>query len=129
MRARSTDLRRSDTTIRALPQVTTASLPALKSYALARQSLAHGDRVLAVEHAERAVAHDNTFVLAHYLLGDVLWFLDRRGETRISRVPTSSVRRRSALSMRRLRTCAATMRAPRAKRRRRDTVCTSGGRS
>ncbi len=70
-----------DTTIRALPQVTTASLPALKSYALARQSLAHGDRVLAVEHAERAVAHDSTFVLAHYLLGDVLWFLDQQARS------------------------------------------------
>jgi DNA-binding SARP family transcriptional activator len=70
-----------DTTVRAFPQVTTASLPALKSYALARQSLARGDRVVAVEHAERAVVHDSTFVLAHYLLGDVLWFLDQQARS------------------------------------------------
>ncbi len=76
-----------DTTVRALPQVTTASLAALKSYALARKSLARGERLAAVEHAERAIAHDSTFVLAHYLLGDVLWFLDRqaRSDAHLSR--------------------------------------------
>ena len=67
-----------DTSIRALPAVTTASLPALKSYALARQMSARGLRPEALEHGERAVYYDSTFVLAHYLLADLLWFLDEQ---------------------------------------------------
>ncbi|MDP9179742.1 MAG: hypothetical protein M3O61_18880, partial [Gemmatimonadota bacterium] len=67
-----------DSSIRALPAVTTASLPALKSYALARQLASRGLRPEALEHGERAVIYDSTFVLAHYLLGDLLWFLDKQ---------------------------------------------------
>ena len=67
-----------DTTVRALPAVTTASLPALKSYAIARQLAASGKRRESIAPAERAVTHDSTFALAHYLLGDVLWFIDQQ---------------------------------------------------
>lgn len=67
-----------DTTVRPLPTVTTASLPALKSYALARQRAASGNRAEAVAPAERAVTHDSTFALAHYFLGDLLWFIDQQ---------------------------------------------------
>jgi DNA-binding SARP family transcriptional activator len=68
-----------DTTVRALPAVTTASLPALKSYALAREAASLGMRVQAIEDGERAVVHDTTFALAHYLVGDLLWFIDQQG--------------------------------------------------
>ena len=67
-----------DTTVAPLPAVTTASLAALKSYALARQTAANGFRKEAVAPAERAVSHDSTFVLAHYFLGDLLWFIDQQ---------------------------------------------------
>ena len=67
-----------DTSIHALPAVTTSSLPALKSYALARQMSARGLRPEALEHGERAIYYDSTFVLAHYLLADLLWFLDEQ---------------------------------------------------
>ena len=67
-----------DTRVRPLPAVTTSSLAALKSYALARQMAAMGDRRGAIAPAERAVSHDSTFVLAHYFLGDLLWFVDEQ---------------------------------------------------
>lgn len=67
-----------DSAVRPLPAVTTSSLAALKSYALARQTAALGRRHDAVAPAERAVTHDSTFVLAHYLLGDLLWFIDEQ---------------------------------------------------
>ncbi|HMC56785.1 MAG TPA: hypothetical protein VKH19_16525 [Gemmatimonadaceae bacterium] len=67
-----------DSSTHPLPAVTTASLAALKSYALARRMAAMGRRREAVAPAERAVTHDSTFVLAHYFLGDVLWFLDEQ---------------------------------------------------
>jgi DNA-binding SARP family transcriptional activator/tetratricopeptide (TPR) repeat protein len=67
-----------DPTVQPLPAVTTASLPALKSYALARQLAASGLRTEAVAPAERAVTHDSTFALAHYFLGDLLWFIDQQ---------------------------------------------------
>jgi tetratricopeptide (TPR) repeat protein len=67
-----------DTAVVPLPAVTTASLAALKSYALARQIAANGQRKEAVAPAERAVSHDSSFVLAHYFLGDLLWFLDEQ---------------------------------------------------
>ncbi|MFN2397731.1 MAG: BTAD domain-containing putative transcriptional regulator [Gemmatimonadaceae bacterium] len=70
-----------DSSIRPLPAVTTASLPALKSYALARQIAASGERRDAVAPAERAVIHDSTFVLAHYFLGDLLWFVDEQSHS------------------------------------------------
>lgn len=70
-----------DPSIRALPAVTTASLPALKSYAQARQIAASGKRLEAVAPAERAVTHDSTFVLAHYFLGDLLWFIDEQSHS------------------------------------------------
>ena len=53
-------------------------MAALKSYALARQTAALGKRREAVEPAERAVSHDSGFVLAHYFLGDLLWFIDEQ---------------------------------------------------
>ncbi|MGQ0539177.1 MAG: BTAD domain-containing putative transcriptional regulator, partial [Gemmatimonadaceae bacterium] len=67
-----------DPRVRPLPAVTTASLAALKSYAQARQLAAEGRRSEAVAPAERAVTHDSTFVLAHYFLGDILWFIDEQ---------------------------------------------------
>jgi tetratricopeptide (TPR) repeat protein len=67
-----------DSSVRPLPAVTTSSLPALKSYAQARQLAASGKRAEAVAPAERAVTHDSTFALAHYFLGDLLWFIDQQ---------------------------------------------------
>jgi DNA-binding SARP family transcriptional activator len=62
----------------ALPAVTTASIAALRDYALARQSIAHGDNERTLSYAEAAVIEDSTFALAHYLLGDLLWYVDRQ---------------------------------------------------
>lgn len=62
----------------ALPAVTTASITALRDYALARQSLARGDNERAISYAEAAVIEDSSFALAHYLLGDLLWYIDRQ---------------------------------------------------
>ena len=70
-----------DSAVRPLPAVTTASMAALKSYALARQTAALGKRREAVEPAERAVSHDSGFVLAHYFLGDLLWFIDEQSHS------------------------------------------------
>jgi len=67
-----------DSSVHPLPAVTTASLAALKSYAIARQTAALGKRREAVAPAERAVTHDSAFVLAHYFLGDLLWFIDEQ---------------------------------------------------
>jgi DNA-binding SARP family transcriptional activator len=67
-----------DSSAHPLPAVTTASLAALKSYAVARRTAAMGKRREAVEPGERAVTHDSAFVLAHYFLGDLLWFLDEQ---------------------------------------------------
>lgn len=67
-----------DQRLSALPAVTTPSLTALKSYAIARQMSARGRRKEALEYGERAVIHDTAFVSAHYLLGDLLWFLDEQ---------------------------------------------------
>jgi DNA-binding SARP family transcriptional activator len=67
-----------DSSVQPLPVVTTASLPALKSYAQARHLAALGMRREAVAPAERAVTHDSLFALAHYFLGDVLWFIDQQ---------------------------------------------------
>ncbi|MEX1181976.1 MAG: BTAD domain-containing putative transcriptional regulator [Gemmatimonadota bacterium] len=61
-----------------LPAVTTTSLPALRSYSLARQALYQLDRHAAVLYGEAALVHDSTFALAHYLLADVLWFIDEQ---------------------------------------------------
>jgi DNA-binding SARP family transcriptional activator len=65
-----------------LPLVTTTSLLALRSYVLARAAAGAGDRGKAIELAEAALVHDSAFALAHYLLGDLLWFADaqRRSE-------------------------------------------------
>ncbi|MGQ0639596.1 MAG: BTAD domain-containing putative transcriptional regulator [Gemmatimonadaceae bacterium] len=67
-----------DSTVRPLPAVTTVSLPALKSYAQARHLASLGKRHESVVPGERAVTHDSTFALAHYFLGDVLWFIDQQ---------------------------------------------------
>ncbi len=67
-----------DPTVHPLPAVTTASLPALKSYAQARQLASFGKRAESVAAGERAVSHDSTFALAHYFLGDALWFIDQQ---------------------------------------------------
>lgn len=61
-----------------LPAVTTASLPALRNYALARQALARWDRHRALELLEGALVHDSAFALAHYLAGDLLWYIDKQ---------------------------------------------------
>ena len=60
-----------------LPAVTTSSLEALRDYALARAALARIDRQSAIAFGEAAVAQDSDFALAHYLLGDLLWYVDR----------------------------------------------------
>jgi tetratricopeptide (TPR) repeat protein len=70
-----------DTSVHPLPAVTTSSLAALKSYALARRTAALGNRRDAVAPAERALAHDSLFVLAHYFLGDLLWFIDEQSHS------------------------------------------------
>ena len=64
--------------LQALPAVTTASIAALRDYALARQSISHGDNERAISYAEAAVVEDSTFALAHYLLGDLLWYVDHQ---------------------------------------------------
>ena len=61
-----------------LPAVTTASLPALRNYALARRALARWDRYRALELLEGALVHDSSFALAHYLAGDLLWYIDKQ---------------------------------------------------
>lgn len=61
-----------------LPAVTTTSLPALRNYALARHSLAIWDRTRALEFLEAALVLDSTFALAHYLAGDLLWYIDKQ---------------------------------------------------
>ena len=60
-----------------LPAVTTTSLGALQAYSLARAALARVDRQAAIAYGEAAVAQDSNFALAHYLLGDLLWYVDR----------------------------------------------------
>lgn len=70
----------------ALPAVTTASLPALQHYALALHALAASDRGEAIIRGEAALEHDSLFALAHYLVGDQLWFVDaqRHGESHLA---------------------------------------------
>lgn len=77
----------ADTSLQALPAVTTASLPALRAYALAREAHARGDRPGALALGEGALAHDTLFPLAHHLVGDLLWFFDQQthGEAHLSR--------------------------------------------
>jgi len=65
----------------ALPFLTTSSLPALKNYVLARQALARLDREAGIAQLEGALVHDSLFALAHYLLGDMLWYVDRQRES------------------------------------------------
>lgn len=76
-----------DSAARPLPAVTTASLEALEQYALARAALARGDRPAALALGEGALAHDSLFPLAHYLVGDLLWWADeqRHAETHLTR--------------------------------------------
>ena len=61
-----------------LPAANTASLPALRSYVLARQSVARMDVTGAIALGEAALVHDSVFALAHYLVGDLLWYVDRQ---------------------------------------------------
>jgi DNA-binding SARP family transcriptional activator len=63
---------------KSLPAVSTSSLPALRTYAAARQALEAGDRWRALNHGLAAVQQDSTFAMAHYLVGDLAWFLDRQ---------------------------------------------------
>ena len=65
-------------TVSPLPAVTTASLPALRNYAMARRALARWDRYRALELLEGALVHDSSFALAHYLAGDLLWYIDKQ---------------------------------------------------
>ncbi len=76
MRQRVTRTRAASTS--PLPAVTTASLPALRNYALARRALATWDRERALGLLEAALVHDSTFALAHYLAGDLLWYIDKQ---------------------------------------------------
>jgi len=70
-----------------LPQVTTASLDALRAYAAGRAAAARGDGVLAVQSWERALALDSAFALAAgALAGWHFGQLDRpRGEWYLGR--------------------------------------------
>ena len=61
-----------------LPAATTASLPALRSYVLARQAMARLDHSGAIALGEAALVHDSLFALAHYLVGDLLWYVDQQ---------------------------------------------------
>jgi DNA-binding SARP family transcriptional activator len=70
--------RRAAVALDPLPAVSTSSLPALRAYALARRAAASGDRWQAVNHGLTAIALDSSFAMAHYLLGDQFWFLDRQ---------------------------------------------------
>jgi len=64
-----------------LPAVSTSSLPALRAYAMARQAAARGDRWQAVSQGLVAIEFDSAFAMAHYLLGDQFWFLDRQSQS------------------------------------------------
>ncbi len=64
-----------------MPPLTTSSLSALRNYVLARQALARFDRKAGIVLLEGALAHDSLFALAHYLLGDMLWYVDRQQES------------------------------------------------
>lgn len=64
-----------------LPAVSTSSLPALRAYAMARRAAAQGERWQAVSHGLVAIGFDSTFAMAHYLLGDQFWFLDRQSRS------------------------------------------------
>jgi DNA-binding SARP family transcriptional activator len=64
-----------------LPAVTTSSLAALRNYAVARQAITRLDRQGAIALLEVALAHDSLFVLAHYLLGDLLWYVDQQSHS------------------------------------------------
>ena len=68
--------RRAIPAAKPLPAVTTRSLPALRSYALAREAWNKGEAARALELAEAALVHDSLFALAHYLTADMLWFID-----------------------------------------------------
>ncbi len=78
----------------ALPAVTTASIDALRDYALARAALTRFDRSRAAEYCEAALLHDSLFVLAHYLAGDLYWYLDqqRRSDAHLTRAEELSNR-------------------------------------
>jgi len=79
----------ADSSIRPLPMVATTSLAALRNYALARQAVARSRQDEALVFAEAAVAEDSLFPLAHYLAGDLSWFLN--AETRSSYHMTRAV--------------------------------------
>ena len=70
-----------DTSANPLPAVTTVSLPALERYAAARQALSRTDRQTALMLGEAALAEDSVFPLAHYLVGDLLWFFDQQAHS------------------------------------------------
>jgi len=67
-----------DTSARPLPAVTTSSLSALTHFALARRAAGEGDRNQAILLAELALRDDSTFAAAHYLAGDLLWFVNQQ---------------------------------------------------
>lgn len=71
----------ADTTERPLPAVTTSSVDALRDYALARRAAAWGDRRTAIRLLESAIAHDSLFALAHYLIGDLFWYVDQQSRS------------------------------------------------
>jgi DNA-binding SARP family transcriptional activator/tetratricopeptide (TPR) repeat protein len=60
-----------------LPAVTTNSLRALELYAQARKAF-RTDRRAAMALGEAALVHDSLFALAHYLVGDLLWYFDQQ---------------------------------------------------
>jgi DNA-binding SARP family transcriptional activator/tetratricopeptide (TPR) repeat protein len=66
-----------------LPAITTSSLFALKSFALARRLRGSRDPSLAVQYLESALDADSTFALAHYLLADALWFDDHQQQSEL----------------------------------------------
>ncbi|MGH7637275.1 MAG: BTAD domain-containing putative transcriptional regulator [Gemmatimonadaceae bacterium] len=74
-----------------LPAVTTSSLRALELYALARKTF-RTNRRTAMALGEAALAHDSLFALAHYLVGDLLWYFDQQTHSE------AHMRRASALA-------------------------------
>lgn len=70
-----------DTDRHPLPAITTASLPALQNFVQARQALDRLDRTMAITLLQSALLQDSAFAMAHYLLGDQLWYVDRQRES------------------------------------------------
>ena len=66
-----------------LPGVMTSSLGALQDYARARAALRRNDRDAALRYGEAALEQDSAFAMAHYLVGDLDWFVDHQRDCEV----------------------------------------------